>query len=634
MATANPRAVISAEDRTSEVLRRIGASFKDVDAQAGKFFATLRGGGVLGGALAFATIAVGIKQTLDQLDALDERAQTLALPPDFLSAVDLSARRSGVESIDQALNKFNQTLEASRTGSREATEALKALGVDTRALRAGTLSTAEALRQAADGVAGYRNGFEKSALVADVFGSKQAKLITLLNGGRDALTAFGGASEEQVRNGARLAGEIDKLSASWERLKLAVVGSTAGFINSLLDESKLNRSEQVLGRLEKQIERLRKQLAGRLNEETRSAIAIELEELTAKADGLRQALEQAGLDRFVRGSNAVRGAGVLPAAPVRTPAVTLKATELTDAQRALSAYVEQLARVSDKLAEIEEKEKVLQFLQANPSVDTPQVRELLFALAERNDELEREAAIRKELAQIQREELAATRALDGQLDDFSGRAEIARKQALTARLEARLAAGEVFSAEELDRIVKGIGGIRDEVEKTDDVARQLGLTFTSAFEDAIVEGRNLRDVLDGIFQDLLRLTTRKLVTEPISDSLTGLLKGLGSGGGGVGGGKVGEGLDQLLYRGFTALFGGGFASGGFLPPGRWGVVGERGPEIAFGGRGGQTITPMSAIGGPTINVMLPAGAPVTAQTANQFAAGIARKLMLANARLN
>jgi len=82
--------------------------------------------------------------------------------------------------------------------------------------------------------------------------------------------------------------------------------------------------------------------------------------------------------------------------------------------------------------------------------------------------------------------------------------------------------------------------IKEETKKTNDLASDLGLTFTSAFEDAIVEGKKFSDVLRGIGQDLLRLAARKFVTQPLlkeSEGLFGgLIKGIGGLFGGAGGG--------------------------------------------------------------------------------------------------
>jgi hypothetical protein len=50
-----------------------------------------------------------------------------------------------------------------------------------------------------------------------------------------------------------------------------------------------------------------------------------------------------------------------------------------------------------------------------------------------------------------------------------------------------------------------------------------------------------------------------------------------------------EALGKLVKGALKALFSGGFAEGGFVPPGQWAVVGERGPELAFGGQSGMQV---------------------------------------------
>jgi phage-related minor tail protein len=118
----------------------------------------------------------------------------------------------------------------------------------------------------------------------------------------------------------------------------------------------------------------------------------------------------------------------------------------------------------------------------------------------------------------------------------------------------------------------GMKELEDQTRRNKDVARELGLTFTSAFEDAVVAGESLRSVLSGIAEDIGRLVLRKGVTEPAAGFLSGFLDDLDLG----------------------KLFSGFFAEGGFIQPGTFGIVGERGPEIAFGGASGQTITPLAA----------------------------------------
>lgn len=117
------------------------------------------------------------------------------------------------------------------------------------------------------------------------------------------------------------------------------------------------------------------------------------------------------------------------------------------------------------------------------------------------------------------------------------------------------------------RDIVGQRGVAQEAEeqakRLQDSVKQLGMTFTSAFEDAVVGGKGLKDVLKGIESDLLRLGTRKLVTEPFLNFLS---QAMGSAGGGTG---------NIFATIFGALFGGGRAIGGPVSRGRIYEVNER-----------------------------------------------------------
>lgn len=82
-------------------------------------------------------------------------------------------------------------------------------------------------------------------------------------------------------------------------------------------------------------------------------------------------------------------------------------------------------------------------------------------------------------------------------------------------------------------------------------ARQLGYDagnrIAQGFEDAIFSGNKLRDVLQGILQDLERMAFRALVTTPLGNYIGGALAGIGGGGGtkAVGGGAGGAGTIEF-----------------------------------------------------------------------------------------
>lgn len=128
---------------------------------------------------------------------------------------------------------------------------------------------------------------------------------------------------------------------------------------------------------------------------------------------------------------------------------------------------------------------------------------------------------------------------------------------------------------------RNIKQINERAAQSDGVARQLGLTFSSAFEDAIVKGEKFSKVLQGIAQDIARLILRKSITEPISNSITSALSG-GSGG-------DGNFLTTALsaIRSILPFEGGGImTSAGPLPLHRYagGGIADR-PQLALFGEG-------------------------------------------------
>ncbi len=95
--------------------------------------------------------------------------------------------------------------------------------------------------------------------------------------------------------------------------------------------------------------------------------------------------------------------------------------------------------------------------------------------------------------------------------------------------------------DELERAASGTANVQQAV-------RDLGNVFTSAFEDAVVEGKTLSDILRGLEKDIIRIILRLTVTQPLQGFLTGIfgsggfdlggLLGGSSGAGGAGGGKT------------------------------------------------------------------------------------------------
>lgn len=194
-----------------------------------------------------------------------------------------------------------------------------------------------------------------------------------------------------------------------------------------------------------------------------------------------------------------------------------------------------------------------------------------------------------------------------------------------------------ISAEEFNDAATGFLDLKANTEKTKSLADELNLSFTSAFEDAIVGGKGLSDVLKGLEADLIRIVTRQLVTKPLGDALGGFLGGLG--GGGSGGGLGGLFTSAL---GFIT----GKASGGPVSAGSLYRVAENGPEtldvggdqyLMTGSKGGIVRPGVggSMSGGPRpVNITYNSAPGESRKTAAQNGAALSRSLMFADQRGN
>ena len=91
---------------------------------------------------------------------------------------------------------------------------------------------------------------------------------------------------------------------------------------------------------------------------------------------------------------------------------------------------------------------------------------------------------------------------------------------LTEQVEAQASLSEA-----VERTSRTLSEQTNQVRSLNGATRDLGFTFASSFEDAVVEGRKLSEVVDGLEQDILRILTRRLVTEPLAGAVTGLLGG-------------------------------------------------------------------------------------------------------------
>ena len=84
----------------------------------------------------------------------------------------------------------------------------------------------------------------------------------------------------------------------------------------------------------------------------------------------------------------------------------------------------------------------------------------------------------------------------------------------------------LLSPEEVKKATDAVNEQVKALDKSKSFAEEFGLTMTSAFEDAIVQGKGLRDMLSGISQDIARIIIRKSITEPLGNAVSSFTKSI------------------------------------------------------------------------------------------------------------
>ncbi|MCZ8339627.1 MAG: tape measure protein [Burkholderiaceae bacterium] len=138
--------------------------------------------------------------------------------------------------------------------------------------------------------------------------------------------------------------------------------------------------------------------------------------------------------------------------------------------------------------------------------------------------------------------------------------------------------------DEYEKLGSKILDLKDPVAKVAASSRDILLPIQSAFEEALLDGKKLSDVVSSLARDVAQIFLRQQLTAPLAEAL----------GGAFGGDKKGG----TLFDALRGIF--GFAGGGYPPVGRLSLVGERGPELIMP-RTPTTIVPLgSGVGGATI----------------------------------
>lgn len=403
-----------------------------------------------------------------------------------------------------------------------------------------------------------------------------------------------------------VAGTINLLAkATTEFLNFSrFIGEFAGQIaNGTADP--IERADERIGELKQSIEQLNKEINRPLTAGLRQQDVDQMKAMRAEAEKELKAL-QGMRDTLTRNANMAAPKTPEAAMPTgRTPAGGGgKTPKGKDPDADFRAYLNNLQQQIQKTNELTTVEKLLDDIRRGALSVTDKQKETLLGLAQIVDKekellelrrISRDAAIAQGDA-VNRENDERLKRLTQLLDAGDG-AQLEKTRddmkLLADEYERFLRTGGQYGISEsqyLDAVNARLGLLTKGTGEAKSMAEQLGMTFTSAFEDAIVNGGNLSDVFKGLLQDVLRLILRMQVLEPMMKSL----KDGASAGGGGGIGSVVSGISDSISDFFSGMF---RADGGPVEAGKPYIVGERRPELFVPNTAGRILPQVPALGG-------------------------------------
>jgi hypothetical protein len=621
MAETKAKIVISARDDTGAALAKARAGFASLSSDLSGIGAALGGlSGAISGAFSATALVSFFKSTVNGIDALNDLKDATGSSIENLSALEDVADRTGssFESVGQALVKFNSVLKDAKAGSDTA-KVLSSIGLSAEQLR--KQDPAESLRQVAVALAGFADDGQKARIVSDLFGKSIKEVAPLLNDLSKQTSLVGKVTTERAEAAEKFNQQLASLAKNAKDAARGIVSDLLPQASELVKRFSDAQREGTLlvDTLLNLNNILRKPLGGDVldafsNVKSSTALA-RLEQLAAGLENIRKTDEAAGREENKNNTRRLEN--------INKQIAALKQLEIVGqgfAKTASSFGGQKLPSApdtpgsSDKTAKvISEFDKYLERLKAaqiatlNLSAEEQARYDIAYGDLKKLNDIQQAIIITNAQAldalkspdeftgpQIPLEEL--NRRNEAAKDVASFIAETTQGQINTltrqyGNLDEALRNGTITSkqyVDALDLIDEKFGQLTAPIAQATQEISEFSKQAARNIQDAV--GDSVLRALEGDFDSILDLWANmlaKMVAQAIAADLNNALFGGLFGASGQGVGLIGS------------LFGGAFADGGFLQPGKVGLVGENGPELIMAGSAGATVTPNS---GSTVNV--------------------------------
>jgi hypothetical protein len=534
--------------------------------------------GLIGVGVSVAGLGNIVKGAIDVMAALDDMAAKTGSSVENLSALAEVAKIGGHEIglVESGMVRLTKALAGGDDEAKAAGHALEMLGLKAEDLR--RMDTGQAMLEVAKALDRFADSGGKTALVMDLLGKNGAALLPFLQDLAEKGELHARVTKQEAAEAEKLQKQINELKIAHDDLGNSLARITVPALLKVIENFKQAREagygfwQAVTGigvrGLNESIGDARNNAGSRIKElgEERAKLEKDRAYYADRGDQMMArdvGVDIAKLDKRIAYYKALQRDSV---------AAQYAGDEYLDARDLALRQKGSLSGYTSPEKDKPEKKPAAGGAVADPDAwFSGDMRKALDAetkaTQKAQDEIER---LRQKYVQMA-DPLQKYR---DQLDEIN---KLRADGVLTAD---QALAAEWTVNESLDAAIGKMDELGNKTKETSSFAKDFGLTFSSAAEDAIVSGKKLGDVVRGVGDDIARMIVRKKITEPLGKAASSFL----------------DTLD------FGKLF--GFANGGSFTVGGSGSTDSQ--LVAFRATPGESVdvrTPGQQSGGQSITVV-------------------------------
>ena len=234
--------LIDAKTKGENNIKRLGNSMQGVEGKAKNLGMAVRGVGnafkALFAAAAVAGFSAFVKGAIDSADAFGKLSTRTGIAADKLQAYANAGKLADVSQSDleTGLRTLARTQGEAADGVKTYSEAYAKLGLSVKKADGSLKPSDQLLGEIADKFADLPNGPAKAAVAMDIFGRSGSKLITLLNGGSEALERFNyETSENFAQNAEMFNDKITTLQIQFNGFRAQLADALLPALNSIIE---------------------------------------------------------------------------------------------------------------------------------------------------------------------------------------------------------------------------------------------------------------------------------------------------------------------------------------------------------------------------------------------------------------